>query len=383
MTTKALLSPRFQFNPDDPFQPSVSPFQRELIREVAEKLKSNQYHLQPTTCPCGANKNSDIALSEIDRYGFNLQSILCMNCGTVRFDPYLDEDSLSDFYSRIYRKMYGLDIQDQGYDDYFAGQASYARKILSVTQQALKPGSWICEVGCGGGGALKYFQDQGFNVAGCDYDIDALEFAKQQGVNNLYYGGLEAISQHPDGVKFDLIYLHHVFEHLSDPIAFLKDCKQYLTPQGKVVVIVPDVHQIDKIGTQPAVGNLLMYLHIAHKYNFSVAGIQQLCAQAGYAATQLKPDPKLLTRGSSSPELWVEMQNLDSPANQMQGESVSTKSTGAETLKYFQRTEKLYALGLCLGQLKYKMELLKSPDKLMERLQRMTKRKQPVTAGRK
>lgn len=382
MTSKALLSPRFQFDPEHPYQPSVSPSQRELINEVAAKLKHGHYHLQPTTCPCGATTDTDITLAEIDRYGFNLQSILCMSCGTVRFDPYLDEDSLSDFYSRIYRKMYGFDIQDNGYDEYFTGQADYARKILSVTQDFLKPDSWICEVGCGGGGALKYWQDQGFKVAGCEFDIDTLEFAKQQGMSNLYYGGLEAIAKQQEGIKFDLIYLHHVFEHLSNPIAFLKDCQQYLTPQGRVVVIVPDVRQIDKIGTQPAIGNLLMYLHIAHKYNFSLAGIQQLCAHAGYRATQLKPDPKLITRGSSSPELWVEMQNISTQSDHspIRTESTPNRSMGTDTLKYFQRTEKLYALGLCPGQLKYKMELLKSPDKLMQRLQRMTRRKKTVAA---
>jgi 2-polyprenyl-3-methyl-5-hydroxy-6-metoxy-1,4-benzoquinol methylase len=382
MTSATLLSPRFQFNPDRPFKPSVSSVQRDLIDDVAEKLSSNRYTLHPTDCPCGAAKDTDVVLSEIDRYGFNLQSVLCMNCGTVRFDPYLDADSLNDFYSHTYRKMYGLDIQDKGYDDYFAGQSSYARKILSVTQSSLQPNSWICEVGCGGGGALKYLQDQGFNVAGCDYDIAALEFAKQQGVQNTCYGGLEAIASQYADIKFDLIYLHHVFEHLSDPIAFLKDCKQYLTPQGKVVVIVPDVHQIDRIGTQPAMGNLLMYLHIAHKYNFSLEGIQQLCVHAGYRATQLKPDPKMLTRGSSSPELWVEMQNTEVQSSDRPEARTSLSSTpvGTKTLRYFQNTEKLYALGLCIGQIKYKMELLKSPEKLIERLQQKTKRKKPVAS---
>jgi 2-polyprenyl-3-methyl-5-hydroxy-6-metoxy-1,4-benzoquinol methylase len=372
MTSKALLSPRFQFNPDHPFQPSVSPFQRELIREVAEKLKSNQYHLQPTTCPCGANKNTDITLSEIDRYGFNLQSVLCMNCGTVRFDPYLDEDSLSDFYSRIYRKMYGMvTIEEKGYEEYFHSQVSYAQQILASAQLSLNAASWVCEIGCSVGGALHYFQEKGFNVVGCDYDINALEFARQKGLKHLYYGGVEALAQHPEPIQFDLIYLHHVFEHLSDPVAFLQECKKYLSPHGKVVVIVPNVHEIDKIGDLPAVGNLLMYLHIAHKYNFSLEGMRQLCNKAGYSVDRLKLNPKIITRGSGSPELWVQMNQLDSsltPVDPKVG-AKSPTDAGLDVLGYFQKTEKLYSLGLCVGQVRYKMQMLKSPKLMMARIQ--------------
>jgi 2-polyprenyl-3-methyl-5-hydroxy-6-metoxy-1,4-benzoquinol methylase len=384
MTNTTLLSPRFQFNVNRPFRPSVSKVQRDLIEEVQGKFNSHDYQFQPTDCPCGAAKDTDIVISEIDRYGFNLCSVLCPACGTVRFDPYLDEASLGDFYSRIYRKMYGLDIQDKGYDEYFAGQASYAEKILSVTQNFLKPDSWICEVGCGGGGGLKYFQDKGFNVAGCDYDVEALAFAKQQGVANLSYGGLESIAQNHAGIKFDLIYLHHVFEHLSDPIAFLQDCKNYLSPEGKVVAVIPNVHEIDRIGTLPAIGNLLMYLHIAHKYNFSLEGMKRLSQKAGFSATRLEPDPTLVTRGSSSPEFWIQMSTSDLPLIQesQKPDVELSKQVGQDVLKYFQRTEKLYSLGLCIGQVRYKVESMKSPEKIIHKLQKVFGMKKTVGARR-
>lgn len=360
-----VLSPRFAFNPTHPFKPLVSATQRELIDLVRSKLESGEYQLHPTNCPCGA-ENDDILLSEIDRYGLPFKSVLCLSCGTVRIDPYLDETSLVDFYTHTYRPMYGMDIEDGTYEKYFARQRSYAEKILATVGDALPKNSWVCEVGCGGGGALKIIQDRGYNVAGCDYDSNAMEFGKQNGVANLFYGSIDAVGDALPDVKFDRIYLHHVFEHLTDPIAFLNQCRDFLNPNGQILVIVPDIYHIDEIGHPAAVGNLLMYLHVAHKHNFSLEGVQRLASFAGYTATKLTPDANLETPWSKSPELWVQLQSDAETASPSDVQRV-----GNRYLKYLQRTESLYSMGLCKGQIANKLEALKSPDRVWQKVKKV------------
>ena len=73
--------------------------------------------------------------------------------------------------------------------------------------------------------------------------------------------------------KADLIYLNHVFEHMNDPLGFLQDCRSRLADGGRIVIVVPDVSRIDSF-TVPA-GDLIQFLHIAHKYNFSFEGDSQ------------------------------------------------------------------------------------------------------------
>jgi SAM-dependent methyltransferase len=357
-----VLSPRFAFNPTYPFQPSVSENQRKLIARVRSKLERGEYQLQATNCPCGAEKD-DILLSEIDRYGLPLKSVLCLSCGTVRMDPYLDENSLADFYTHTYRAMYGMDIENGTYDSYFASQSSYAEKILATVGNHLKDDAWVCEVGCGGGGALKLIQNRGYRVAGCDYDTDAMELGKQNGIANLFYGSLDAIGNAMPDVKFDLIYLHHVFEHLSDPIEFLQQCRNFLNSNGQLLIIVPDIYRIDEIGHPAAIGNLLIYLHLAHKYNFSLEGVQRLALRAGYTATKVTPNSRLQTPWSQSPELWIQLH-----ANAETTSIRSYQRVGNSYLKYLQRTENLYKRGLCKGQIVNKLKAFKSPNRIWQKV---------------
>jgi len=361
-----LISSRFKYNPTQPYHPSVSSEQSDLIHVVKSKLESQDYKLEYNQCPCGA-KQQDILISEIDRYGLPLKSVLCLNCGTVRLNPYLDQASLSDFYTHIYRKMYGMDIQKGSYEQYFLSQRSYAQKIFSLSQNSLPPESWICEVGCGGGGAIKFFQEQGYQVAGCDYDVAAISFGTQKGVPNLFYGPLDSIGKKLPEVQFDLIYLHHVFEHLSDPVLFLKNCQAYLKPTGKILIIVPDISRIDQFGHPPAIGNLLMYLHIAHKFNFSLEGIQRIGQEAGYQVMPIKINSNLKTPWSKSPEMWLQLtkQTSVSPFH-----CAPLKPTGYRILQYLQKTEKLYTRGLCKGQIINKIKQLRSPQKILSKIQR-------------
>ena len=365
-----LISPRFKRDSLNPYQPGLSKYtQFHLVDLVRSKIESGEYKLENFGCPCGA-ESQDITISEIDRYGLPLTSVLCLSCGTVRINPYLNEKSLSDFYTNIYRKMYGVDRKSGSYDHYFLEQSSYAKKILSVSQNFLKPGSWICEVGCGGGGALKVFQDYNYNVAGCDFDHEVMKIGESQGVKNLYYGSLDTVAKNLPEIKFDLIYLHHVFEHLQYPIAFLENCKKYLSSDGKIIVVLPDIRKIDQFGRPSTIGNLLMYLHIAHKYNFSVEGMRRLCYMSGYSLVQLNPNSKIKTRFSNSPELWVQM-TLEVLTDRDVDRKLVSDNAGIDMLKYLQRTEKLYSLGLCRGQILNKLNSIKYPGRVLQKIKKV------------
>jgi SAM-dependent methyltransferase len=353
-----LISSRFAVDSaPDPvvFRPSQLP----LISEVKHKLQDGAYRLEQSACPCGATHGPII--SEVDRYGLPLSFVLCASCGTIRVDPYLDDVSLADFYTRYFQEMYGR-VPDV--ESYFLRQAQYGRRVLASVRPWLKPGSCVYEVGCGAGGALDVFKRDGFLVAGCDYSAELIAAGKERGVSNIYHGSLKDI---PAALpKADLIYLNHVFEHMNDPLGFLHDCRSRLADGGRIVIIVPDVSRIDSF-TVPA-GDLIQFLHIAHKYNFSFAGVRKLSAQGGYHVQRMTPDPKIQTSHSIMPELWLELTISASP------QRISERSSnGTKMLQYLQRTEKLYARGLCRAQLAQRIDRSKkSLGNNLARLRRAT-----------
>lgn len=371
-TERLIISPRYEFDSLNPYQPSVSKTQKNFIDKIKSNIDNKSYSLQHSACPCSVDASDDVIVSEIDRYGIPLTSVLCNRCGTLRFDPYLDEASLADFYTNIYRKMYAMDVDDsEDYGDYIASQSSYSEKLLQFASDSVTPASRLCEVGCGGGGSVKFMQEGGYDAIGCDYDVAALQAGRRHGVKHLYYGDLSSLPAEQREAKFDLIYLHHVFEHLDQPVSFLQDTRKYLKPNGKIVLIVPDISRIDQFGHLPALGNLLMYLHIAHKYNFSVDGLHRISNRAGFSVEKLEfgSSSKSSSPWLSSPEMWVQISPNFIQENTTLDLGKEPKSS--RMLKYLQRTEKLFSLGLCRGQIAYKLSALTSPKKIVDKLKRM------------
>ena len=339
---RLILSPRFSVEASPP-PANLQPTQLPFIAEVKSRLRSGEYRLESSRCPCGEREGA--VISEVERYGLPLTSVVCAACGTVRFDPYLDGPSLEDFYKRFYQNMYGRATDLEGY---FLRQRSYGEKILAAVESSLEPGAWVFEVGCGSGGALEVFQARGYRVAGCDYSAELIDAGRRRGVQNIHHGSLTDLGAALGGVKADLIYLHHVFEHVIDPLAFLEECRDLLKPGGRVIIVVPDVSRIASFD-YPA-GDLLQFLHISHKYNYSPEGMRALGERAGYAVSELRPDPNIQTPCSHMPELWMSMSV--GAAARSGAPNRDGRDGGSKMLKYLRRTERLRSLGLCEAQLR-------------------------------
>lgn len=362
---RALISPRFSVQ-SLPQPINLEPSQLPFIAEVKARLESGAYKLESGRCPCG--EEMGVVISEVDRYGLPLASVLCLVCGTIRIDSYLDKWSLEDFYERFYQQMYARAIDLQSYS---VRQVSYGEKILAMAEDFLKPGSWVYEVGCGAGAALKVFHNKGYQVAGCEYSPELIAAGVRLGVPNICHGSLKDI-QTKGGVKADLIYLHHVFEHVSDPLDLLKECRNHLKAGARIMIIVPDVSRIDSFA-YPA-GDLLQFLHIAHKYNFSFEGLRRVGGKTGYYVNRLTPDPGIQTPCSHMPELWVELVLHDiTTASVVSAHTPPGNGHGRKLLSYLRRTEKLHSVGLCRGQLLPRItESRNSFVKNLVRLRRVT-----------
>ncbi len=82
---------------------------------------------------------------------------------------------------------YGHKIRESA----FAGEASGGRKVL--------------EVGCGAGGCLSALHQAGFDVRGCDYSSELIEYGRSRGVPGLEVGPVDVIAKTNDKYDFDLL----------------------------------------------------------------------------------------------------------------------------------------------------------------------------------
>ena len=212
---RQLLSERFACTVAPEIQARLSETQFSKVKSFELDLQRSRLSLVHEGCPCGsADELDDVIVSEVDRYGLSLTTVLCKNCGTLRTNPYLDSASLDAFYRETYLALYGW---APVMEDYFARQFSYGERVLALYDRELPANASVLEVGCGAGGALSIFQSRGFRVAGCDLGSDLINYGTIQGVGNLWNGTLHEAPKEVANQRYDLIYLHHVFEHMASP----------------------------------------------------------------------------------------------------------------------------------------------------------------------
>ena len=273
----------------------LSPVQARYVDDVDRRIRSGAYHLEHGACVCGTDAGAII--SQVDRYGIAIDTVLCAACGTLRFDPYLAPESLAEFYRFRYQQMYAR-APDPG--TYFARQRLYGRRLLESLRNDLPKGAVVAEVGCGAGGALAVFAEAGYATYGCDYSAELVAQGRHRGVENLVVGDVETLIEHlsQSRRKADLVFLHHVFEHVGAPVAWLVRARDMLSDSGVIIVAVPDVTAIHRYPSPE--GDLRQFLHIAHKFNFSTKGLAALAAAAGLHASYAG-----VQKSDQAPEIWV------------------------------------------------------------------------------
>jgi SAM-dependent methyltransferase len=337
---RQLLSDRFRYTPG---QKELGAAQDRLINEFLGRVADGRYQLVHSPCACGRPPR-DVVIAEVDRFGLPVANVLCLRCGTVRIDPYLDPPSLADFYRTLYQDLYGR-APDPG--EYFDRQRVYGRKVLVAIVEGLRlrPGT-VLEVGCGAGGALLEFRDAGWSVTGCDYSDRLLKFGTSRGVPDLHGGSIFEVSRRLGGNRFDLVLLHHVFEHIDRPYEAFRTLAELLAPEGRLLLIVPYLRGIH---THPfPAGDALGYLHIAHKYNYSLLGLVLSARQAGLRVDQVRPPTGMPTAWSHGPELWVV---VTAGRGTVPTASSMADEPGRAMLRYLRATERLYRWGICPRQL--------------------------------
>jgi SAM-dependent methyltransferase len=248
----------------------------------------------------------------------------------------LDDASLDHFYRTTYQTMYA---RAPVLETYFSNQTGYGERVLALYQAELPGGGKVLEVGCGAGGGLAAFQRRGYSVAGCELSRELIEFGQGQGVEHLWHGTIDEAPSALRSMRFDLVMLHHVFEHVQSPRATLESLAERLAPGGRVLTIVPDITRIDRFANPN--GDALRFLHVAHKFNYTTACLEQVAAEAGLAARAVEPPPHLKTVWSEMPELWVEFQ----PAAAGSRPPALPPDGGQRVLGHLKQTEERFLAG--------------------------------------
>lgn len=158
-----------------------------------------------------------------------------------------------------------------------------------------RQGGRVLEVGCGPGLMLADFRKRGWTVLGIERNKAVAETARRA-------LGLEIVATPVDelsvDLRFDLIIMFQVLEHIGEPVPLLRECARRLAPGGRLVTNVPNFSSWQS----RFAGSSWLHLDVPrHLVHFTPRTLQETLERGGL---------KLIELSFSSPEHdpygWVE-----------------------------------------------------------------------------
>jgi 2-polyprenyl-3-methyl-5-hydroxy-6-metoxy-1,4-benzoquinol methylase len=123
---------------------------------------------------------------------------------------------------------------------YVRQTAKHAPPILRELEKKFLKKGRLLEVGCSWGFFLNAARRDGWQTTGIELDARAATHAREKLGLKVLTGTLEN-ERMPLEPPYDAIVSFHVIEHLRDPIAFLRRCRELLSEDGVLILKTPNV----------------------------------------------------------------------------------------------------------------------------------------------
>lgn len=145
----------------------------------------------------------------------------------------------------------------------------------------LEPRGSLLDIGFGTGIFLDSGHKAGFDVWGIDFARKNIEVAKARyGLDKVYCLSAADLKKKFSNRKFEVVTFFEVLEHLDGPAQFLEDVKGLLTPDGVIVMSVPNRDRfIDSLGRCDGPPN--------HLTRWSAGALKGFLERAGFDVSQL------------------------------------------------------------------------------------------------
>ena len=234
---------------------------------IIEKIKNGEYKEEYIKCNCGADDY--IVIGKKDRFGLPLRVVLCKSCSLLYVNPRMNQESYDDFYNNYYRILYNYrntygDLSDEDKKSFIESQINTGINIKDFLCEEIKDKKLnVLEIGCGAGGILKPFQDDGHTCLGIDLGSEYIRYGREAGLNLLQCHSSELLVEYTN--SFDVIILSDVIEHILDLDKEIDIIRKLLKPDGILYIGTPGTKNIFRYGY-----DFLRSFQNAHTYYFSL-----------------------------------------------------------------------------------------------------------------
>jgi len=192
--------------------------------------------------------------------------------------------SKNEYVEQILSRAYSKGSEISGMmDDHGIGEQyalDFLRFLTEQLQRDVFEGLKILEIGCGTGYLLSLLKQRGAEVLGIEPGDQGQEGARRFHIPVVQ----DFFPSTKISGKFDVVIMYAFLEHMETPVQILKSVSDYLTPNGIIVISVPNCEPYIQSG------DISFILH-EHWCYFSPDTLKNTIVQASQSLLNLKRSP--------------------------------------------------------------------------------------------
>lgn len=207
----------------------------------------------------------------VSRALFSIQR--CPSCGFRYTSPRPDQGSIGTYYlsaDYVSHAAEAVHFRDRIYR--WVRRLAIRQKHQLIAKH--QPNGVALDMGCGTGDFPAYLARNGYTAYGVEVSDQARKIAQAKGIP--VHASIAELSS---ALRFDLITLWHVLEHLEDPRAVLSELHTKGQPGALVVIAVPDSESWDAVHYGP---DWAAWDVPRHFWHFRRSDLHRLLTETGF-----------------------------------------------------------------------------------------------------
>jgi 2-polyprenyl-3-methyl-5-hydroxy-6-metoxy-1,4-benzoquinol methylase len=230
------------------------------------------------------------------------QMVRCSSCGLVYQHDRPRREHIGAFYSSEYDCYESL--VRRGPIVRTLAQLTARKLVRRIDALRPKESDVFLDFGCGSGSWLELLASVGapWRMVGTEISADLVEKVKAQGFE-AHVADDSNIEQHLPAGSLSVVHMHHVIEHVQDPLGLLRSLRALLVPGGLVVGQTPDSSCLE---CRIFGDNWLQWHLPRHLAIFDKPTLARLAEQAGLEVVALESSPSgAVAWGGSLLKAWA------------------------------------------------------------------------------
>ena len=214
------------------------------------------------------------------RRGPGLQLLASPGCGLEWRHPLPSESELESLYGPGYFERWGVRDRVSLQRVRAMKQRSYARLLRAVA--AHRAGGRLLDVGCAAGFLMESARGRGYQPFGLDLSAEAVAYARRSFGRQVECGRLE--DPVFPGIRFDVVTLVDVFEHVTNPAGLLAAALERLAPDGVLAAVMPNAAS----WTRRLLGSRWPHYAPEHVFYWTPRSLRRFLADRGWRVLALR-----------------------------------------------------------------------------------------------